>query len=347
MNAGSLRWTLWAVVGVLGALLGLYLTLVVQNIRDAHRSARLQIRKEQIRPQLQAHLEAGEELRPWKNLRPVDLVALQELLLESHRTLPDGEKKHRLQRLAELVLTKSLRQALHAHRYVVRLHALYTLEELHLSSLRDDVIRRLKRARPLPPAERTQLLAVLANLQEEALLDVLADPTQGFLPDFVYQALLLKMEDRLFDRLINRLYTLPQPLRYCILDIIGNKGDLRYLHAMEALTYSRDREERIRALKAIIKLGYVQHSSSLVDKSEAESWQERLMAARAMGAVAKDEFINVLVKMLRDSSWWVRKESAHSLLLYPQGQEILRNIAEQDEDRYARDMALEWLEAKT
>jgi hypothetical protein len=79
---------------------------------------------------------------------------------------------------------------------------------------------------------------------------------------------------------------------------------------------------------------------------EAEFWPERMMAVKAMGEIARAEYIPVLERMMRDSSWWVRTASAQGLLRYPEGPELLSKIAEHDEDRYARDMAREWLEAR-
>ncbi|KEO81413.1 HEAT repeat domain-containing protein [Tumebacillus flagellatus] len=346
MISTGLLWVLWANVGVIGLLLVLYLYLVAQKSFDVRWNSNLKARRERLQLLLQKHLVEGVETRSLQHLRSADVVALKDLLLEYSQVLSSVEAGERLRQLAEQVFTEPFRKDMRARNYAVRLNALYAIEEFRMESLRDDVVARLEKNRKLNQVERCQLYAILASLQDDALLTFLTDSALEPLPDFVYRELLLKMNESLFDRLFNQLYTLPRALRYCVIDIIGNKGDYRYVKAIEELTYSREREERIRALKAITKFGYVQRGSSLVDKSEAESWQERLMAARAMGAVAKDEFVDVLTKMLRDSSWWVRKESAQSLLRYPRGQEILRRIAESDEDRYARDMAREWLEAK-
>ncbi|MBL0389045.1 HEAT repeat domain-containing protein [Tumebacillus sp. ITR2] len=346
MINSALLWVLWAILGAIGLLLLLYLYLVVQKSFDVRWHSKLKLRRERLKPMVQKFLLEGEESRGLQHLNEADLVVLKDLLLEYNQVLRGVEQRERLQALAQLVFTEHFRRDMNSRNYANRLNALYAIEEFRMESLREDVVERLRRKRKMGTVERYQLYAILAGLQDDALLGFLTDSAQEPLPDFVYRELLLKMEDSLFNRLFNQIYTLPTALRYCLIDIIGNKGDYSYLTAIEELTYSRSVEERIRALKAITKFGYVKRGSTLVDKSEAETWQERLMASRAMGAVAKDEFVDVLKKMLRDSSWWVRKESAQSLLRYPRGQEILRQIAESDEDRYARDMAREWLEAK-
>ncbi|WP_241738383.1 hypothetical protein [Anoxybacillus flavithermus] len=47
---------------------------------------------------------------------------------------------------------------------------------------------------------------------------------------------------------------------------------------------------------------------------------------------------------MKDAVFSVRSQAAEALLRMPNGLDILEHIAQTSDDRYARDMALEWLE---
>jgi HEAT repeats len=341
----SVLWLLYLCIGAVLVLAAMFVYLVAQKSIDNRRREKIAKRREILLPKVLDYLNTGTQSRLLDHLEETELVVLRQLLGEYNKLLQSEEQKERILQLARHKFTEPYRRLMHARRYSTRLNTLYAIEEFKIGSLQQEVVGRL-RDPDLEPLERYQLYHILASLQDEHLFTYLTDPNIEPLPDFVYRELLLKMDDDLFEKLAERFNELYPELRNCVIDIIGSKQDFRFLGNLEGIIESPHKEERIRALKALTRIGYVRDTEQLIRKADAESWEERLMVARSMGATARDEYVPVLSRLMRDPSWWVRKESAQSLLRFPHGAQILKNIAETDEDRYARDMAQEWLEAR-
>lgn len=72
-------------------------------------------------------------------------------------------------------------------------------------------------------------------------------------------------------------------------------------------------------------------------------WQERLMAARLAGKCREERLLPLLYERLSDRSFVVRSEAAAAIARLPGGRTALRAAARTASDRYARDMARQWL----
>jgi HEAT repeat protein len=125
-----------------------------------------------------------------------------------------------------------------------------------------------------------------------------------------------------------------------ILEVLAITGDIESGPEIRAALLSPHLEIRIAAFKATIILHLplvpIELKNGLIDKE----WQVRAQAALAAGKLGDSSIIEDLGKCLCDTSWWVRYNAGIALFqLGPDGIEKLEQIAQSNEDAFARDMA--------
>jgi hypothetical protein len=111
-----------------------------------------------------------------------------------------------------------------------------------------------------------------------------------------------------------------------------------------------DLELQCCAIKALAALGTAQCAAAVLPFAKHPSWILRAQAATAIGKLAGPLGTPVLLGLLCDGTFEVRRNAAHALVQCgPAGIEVLRKVARHDgKDPYARDLALErvqWLQS--
>lgn len=133
-------------------------------------------------------------------------------------------------------------------------------------------------------------------------------------------------------------------VRPWIAEALGLSHDLRAEHVLTTLLAVGDEEERTRACRALGRLGRESSIPNLRRALEDESWRVRAQAAKAHEQFSDERSIETLGEHLSDRNWWVRANAAQALRTHgPAGLAELRERAEHDPDRYARDRAAEAL----
>ncbi len=126
--------------------------------------------------------------------------------------------------------------------------------------------------------------------------------------------------------------------------VLGIIGDIRAEPAMLSALESADDELRIRAAAALGMVGSLACVPALRRALRDSEWEVRAQAAAALGRQMDARAIESLRISLRDENWWVRQNSAQALSEIPGGVAALVEGLE-DEDRFARDAAIERLMA--
>jgi HEAT repeat protein len=126
--------------------------------------------------------------------------------------------------------------------------------------------------------------------------------------------------------------------------VLGIIGDVRAEPAMLSALESEDGELRIRAAAALGTVGSLACVPALVRALRDAEWEVRAQAAAALGRQMDGRAIEGLRESMRDENWWVRQNSAQALSEIPGGAGALIGGLE-DEDRFARDAAIERLMA--
>ena len=132
------------------------------------------------------------------------------------------------------------------------------------------------------------------------------------------------------------------------LAVIDALGRGRYRGArdrIERLLAAGGLEQRVAAARSLGAMLANEAATSLLAALRDEAWQVRAQAARALGRVRALVAIQALSNRLTDPSWWVRRHAAYALGdMGTEGQRALRHVTETSPDPYARDMAREVLE---
>jgi HEAT repeat protein len=126
--------------------------------------------------------------------------------------------------------------------------------------------------------------------------------------------------------------------------VLGIIGDVRAEPAMLSALESEDPELRIRAAASLGTVGSVACVPALIRALRDPAWEVRSQATAALGRQMDGRAIEGLRRTMRDENWWVRQNSAQALSEIPGGVDALIGALE-DEDRFARDAAIERLMA--
>ncbi|WP_442599855.1 HEAT repeat domain-containing protein [Neobacillus sp. D3-1R] len=273
--------------------------------------------------------------------RRIVLEVIEELLSDYMNVLKGNRSRKRISEFASHYFTSFYKDRLRHFRFSVRYNTLLMIDKFCMTSLEDELLLILTKKK-VTDIERFEIYRILAAFQYKGLKAILCESER--LADMVYRDIFHRINDEILQDYVATYETCSKPLQLNLVDVLGDKRDFRALSLLEQLLKEEDMELRIRALKAISKIGQIHNRECILSFTASDSWQERMMAAKVMGAIQSSYFLLPLIRMLSDSSWWVRSTAAQGILRYRKGLHILVRIAETGKDRFARDMAKEWIE---
>jgi HEAT repeat protein len=133
-------------------------------------------------------------------------------------------------------------------------------------------------------------------------------------------------------------------VRPWLAEALGLTRDARAERPLVELLTRGDEEQRIRACRALGRLGRSGSASVLVTALGDASPAVRAQAARGLAELREEGSVGALTGLLSDSSWWVRARAADALrALGEPGLEALRRCALSHPDPFARERATEAL----
>jgi hypothetical protein len=108
-----------------------------------------------------------------------------------------------------------------------------------------------------------------------------------------------------------------------------------------ALAGHPDKEIRIRVARTLGKLLIPETVDTLVALSSDEAWEVKAQAVKSLGRMKNLKTLDVLGRSLFSPFWHVRYNAGYGLAeMGEEGLRRLKEVAAQDEDRYARDMSV-------
>jgi len=124
-------------------------------------------------------------------------------------------------------------------------------------------------------------------------------------------------------------------LSLAVMAHFGYQGSEALLN--ETILHSKDRELRIRALRAWgqLKLGYFE---GLALALKDPDWEIRVAAVTALGSSGTEGQAVLAHPLLRDSDWWVRLRAAETMLKLCAREELYAILDDPFEDHFAQDM---------
>ena len=222
------------------------------------------------------------------------------------------------------------------------MNALFYIEDFRLRSLLPELENMYEQKR-VTTMEKRQLLNMFALFQHPHVYEYMKNVDESF-TQFDYRLILSRMDDDTFAKMVDHFFDWHEKIQYAIVDMIGIMQKFPHVPFLCTLLRHEQSEYRVRALKALAQMAYPLDVEQLHVHFQSSVWQERLMALRLCARTRRQEMVDHIVLLMKDAVFSVRSQAAEALLRMPNGLDILEHIAQTSDDRYARDMALEWLE---
>ena len=294
------------------------------------------------------YLVLGQNVRTLDDsrmMKPYIKEAVERILTAYVSSINNPDMVERISHFCSLNFHKHYRSMLYDRNWGVRMNGLYRTLDFRLSFLLPDIEQIIKKKKYKSEEEYLVILRILSMYNRNLFLAHLYRPSYPF-KDFQYKTLLSQLDESYIEELIGSFCSLPLYLKISLLDYLSfdSKLDVSYLTFYEELLSNAESEIRIRALKAIGRFGMITSIRHYQGFLSSPSWEERLMLAKLLIHVEEEDAKPFLEQLLKDESWWVRKQAAITLNGLRYGMEVLHSIAEQTEDRYAAEMAREILQ---
>ncbi|WML38592.1 hypothetical protein RCG19_15470 [Neobacillus sp. OS1-2] len=322
-------------------LVMLLVYLLIRKSHDSKKMKKIEYYKEKYNPHIfQLVTDGISSCELWPET-VIQQKAIEELLSSYLKVVEGYVEKNRLSELAAMYLTENYRKRLKSKKWSTRMNTLYYIEGFNMISLLNDVNRLLKYKR-LSHEELVHILRILAMFQFKPLFHLLTNHYQ-YLTEYDYRHILIRLQNQQFQQFIDYFHQTDSTLQKAVLEVIGLKRETNYLSFLENIIFSYCGEIKLRALKALAEIGFVEDINPYLDLLHSTIWQERMLAAKLMGSVKEEKAMPRLIELLHDQTWWVRSQAGQSICQFGNGKDILRTVLETSKDPFAKDMAWEWL----
>ncbi|MEH7107667.1 HEAT repeat domain-containing protein [Bacillus sp. JJ1764] len=325
----------------LSTLIILLLYLIIRKMIVNRKRAKINELKEKYNPVLFNVLTNGGNFRVLTPNTHFQIIAIQELLSKYSKVTEGKEEKEQLANIAEYYLSDYFRKQLKSRRWSIRMNMLHQIEDLYMVSFLKDISIFINKKRQTHD-ETIQALRILASFNDPGLLELLTTkfPT---LSEYEYRNILIRANSQQFDQFVLHFNRSSDQLKRAILEVISIKKEKRYIVFLEDIFSKYDGEIKLRALKAIANIGYVQYVDPFLELLYSPKWQERMVSAKLIGQIQEEKGIPRLLELLQDPSWWVRSQAGQAISRFIHGKELLEQVLLTSQDPFAKDMAFEWL----
>lgn len=335
----ALIFLVWTILVLSTLLTILFVYIVLQRIRQNRETVKIKQFKKQHSTSLYLYLTEGEELpnscipvTKWKR------KAIEEMLSSYMNNLAGDMVTSQVNAYTELYLQDYYRKQLRNHKWSTRLNVLYKIADFHMYFLIDDVVQLLNSKQKYSKDEYFQMYRLLAIFRHEAFWDHLLRPKKE-LGELDYKKLFTYLDQHQLEMIIEQYEKLPVILQKSVIEIVGSKHLSEFSFFLEERLKEDILEIRIRSLKSIAQIGLIRDVSLYLPFAQSVHWEERMMVAKLLANIPLTMSKTYLYNLLKDSSWWVRFQAAHSILSHKNGVEMLERIITSTDDRFAMDMA--------
>ncbi|WP_026674573.1 HEAT repeat domain-containing protein [Alkalihalobacterium bogoriense] len=340
VNIALVFWTNIVLVSILFIML---LYLLVQKKKEAIKESRKKLIKTKLRTPLYTYLtEGGEFSARLLQHSVISYEVLGELLSEYQSLLRKEKAQEKIRQLAEEKLGSYYAKQLQHKRWSIRMNTLHKIEDFKMTMFEDKLLGAI-RQEAISDTETYQMLRTLASFESKPFFYFLLHDSQQW-PRFVYRDLLRRFPAEWIADLMSHFKTMSLPFQTALLDIIGERKQKEDIAFLETQLNSELLEVRMAALKAIVQIGYIVNAEWVLPFAVSSYFEERMMFARIVKLTKKERFKPIVVSMLADSNWWVRNAAGEAVSSFSDGHFLLSYVEETHEDKFARDMAKQWLE---
>ncbi|MDN7242453.1 HEAT repeat domain-containing protein [Planococcus sp. N028] len=330
----------WLVVGLLGIQLLLLLSLTSWKYKTIKHEQKISALQNSLKPQFIEYIEGKRSSEPDLPKSKKMQVAVMECMLDEFHTTVNGKlEKEKLNDLAEKYLASHYRYILKNGKWAERINALYFIEDFNLFSLREDTYRHFVKLKK-KDEEFRQCLRTCTTLQDERMITVI------FENNSLSVGLLKEMLARLNDDLLRKTLVMGQErekiadnVLFAVIAFSGEHKNEIFFPVVEKRLRDERKEVRLKAMNSLCNYKKISDPSILPAFFDSVHWEERMYAAKLVGACKLTKYTRILVNLLSDSEWWVRFAAAENITEFPEGETLLKQVTFWDEDAYSRDIA--------
>jgi hypothetical protein len=126
-----------------------------------------------------------------------------------------------------------------------------------------------------------------------------------------------------------------------LVELVGAVPHYSLYDELLSLAAHKDKEIRVKVARALGKLLIPESVRTLIALSEDEAWEVKAQAVKSLGRIRNPDTVEILARSLFSPHWHVRYNAGYGLAeIGEAGIRRLKEVASQDEDKYARDMSV-------
>ncbi len=286
--------------------------------------------------------EEGDYFNDHKELEN-DFKVIERILNDLSLSTRDEALDIKIREIANFFLSPHYKKTLKFGSWSQRMNTYYYISNFKLDSFVPLLMDRFNKL-PKWKEEKQQVTRVLASFGELSILNEVFTYDMKY-PKF-YRDILsrypISAEDELYELYLksdNPLFITAYIAR------LGHIGQNDNKNVLEKVLSNPNAEVRIQALKSIGSIYYMEHPELLKPFFTSEIWQERMLAVQLVRKLQLAVYSPQLKNLLGDNEWWIRHSSAEAILEV-EGWDTLAEYANFHDDKYARDMAGQWLSSE-
>lgn len=321
----------------------LFIILVFHKIYENSSQASVEQLKRKIQPPIFQNLlgEAEDSLKYFKKKRLFD-DAILELLKEMNNQFDLNSLNITQSKTFGGYIVPAIKKRLGVQSWSKRMNTLYLIENLRLTSSWIDLWQVYHR-KHISRQEQYIILRITSQANDLRVIShLMKNPPYHSV--YFYKQVISKMDGQLFKHLVDQFDECPQELRISILSVIGEKRELHYLPFIENHLADQSSDIRIHALKTIRDYSYISRYEKLLPFAKSDFWIEQMIFCQIAKNMQKPEYLPELRELLTNRNWWVRYYSGEAIAHSPGGIDLLREIVLRNNDKFAQDMADQWIQ---
>lgn len=335
---------LWIILTLLTLLVifSVYLTILrmLEKRRLRHEENYVERSKEHWMNYLFYNQEWREEMVP----RTLDEKRAAERLLVKflNSVYVDGTRE-KIYLFAERYMTSYYSKMLASTEWSHRMNGLYRVIDFRLVELAEKHLDKWSDRKVRNAEEKYYLSLLKITVGRTTAIDLIKQDELAF-SEHQNRALLLKLTQKDLDSLIANYDYLPHDSKLALIDVVGEKNYIQYQEFfIQQLGIEERSELRIRILKSLELMGFLQDFQPFIPFLNSPFWQERMLAAKIIGMFPLSESQHYLLPLLEDESWWVRSTAAKAIAKQKDGISVLTNYQLLTADRFAKEIIDEQL----
>lgn len=279
-----------------------------------------------------------------KNLGWADALILKAILLEMSDEV-SGIQQSRATELYDFsgIADKEIRTLRHSWFWWLRAASAHNLGQMRVKRAKNDLIRALGDKNIEVRLEATWAMGHMGFVDT---LPLIMESMSRF-----FKIAALRMDAFIFEMgapalplLLDLCKHPEQEIQLLAIHLVGEFRNPGTLEVLLPLLDSQNLEIRLAASKAIGSIGDPLGLSGIIPYLKDSAWQMRAQAAKQFGRNGFTPAIPGLLECLEDKAWWVRLNAGEALSQMGGSGRIALKEALKSEDRFARDMASQWLD---